>query len=399
MRFLIDKAWDGRLVPDEDRAILVARIDARGLHLRIDAPYAGDPPPDHPPGPTPELWNHEVVEFFLLGADERYTEIEIGPSGHHLVLQLEGCRNPVASELPMTISSLRILGGRWRAEALVPAKFLPKPPYRANAVAIRGQGTDRRYFSAVPLPGDAPDFHRLEHFPEVELQGQHTMESGTDSREWLAPLGGLLAFFAVIGLLGWLGLLVIRHQLDQARAQADTEQESGPPPSVASFMAPPVSSTSVVRTEEWVAPSRATASASAADYTSRGVDIGCAPEFAIDGRAESAWCVEGETVGAELRLRVPTDRYQALRVDVANPVGSRRIFALEIEMLDGSGEIVETRVARLQRKDGWQTLGLREAAEATDVVLRIVQTVEHSKPLGEGSEAALSEVQLLPLDD
>jgi hypothetical protein len=36
-----------------------------------------------------DLCNHDVVELFLLGKDERYLQPEIGPYGHYLVLQLK----------------------------------------------------------------------------------------------------------------------------------------------------------------------------------------------------------------------------------------------------------------------------------------------------------------------
>ena len=57
-----------------------------GLRVAVDAPAHGDPPPCTPEGgPAPvgatwALWDHEVVELFVLGADDHYTELELGPS-------------------------------------------------------------------------------------------------------------------------------------------------------------------------------------------------------------------------------------------------------------------------------------------------------------------------------
>ena len=33
---------------------------------------------------------------------------------------------------------------------------------------INGQDENRKYFSLFPVPGDAPDFHRIKHFGSFE---------------------------------------------------------------------------------------------------------------------------------------------------------------------------------------------------------------------------------------
>src|SRR5690606_32296345 len=122
----------------------------------------GDPPPAGPPGPTDRLWEHEVVELFVLGDGERYTEIELGPHGHHLVLQLDGVRRPVRARVPIA-SEAAITGDRWRGVAHVDGRWFPTPR-RWNAYAVHGRGDDRQHLAAVPVPGPAPDFHRLACF-------------------------------------------------------------------------------------------------------------------------------------------------------------------------------------------------------------------------------------------
>ena len=50
----------------------------RLLRLSIKAPLYNDPPaPASPPGATDQLWDYEVVELFLMGAEERYLEVEV----------------------------------------------------------------------------------------------------------------------------------------------------------------------------------------------------------------------------------------------------------------------------------------------------------------------------------
>jgi len=160
--------WDGSPCRADERVRLVLQFDPDGWRVHVDAPFHGDPAPEEPPGPLMGLWNYEVVELFVVGlapADKPvpYTEIELGPHGHHLVLKLEGVRNPVKTELPLAFTA-DVRGRRWHGEALLPFHLLPARPVRMNAYAIHGQGDDRRYLAMTAVPGDTPDFHRLECF-------------------------------------------------------------------------------------------------------------------------------------------------------------------------------------------------------------------------------------------
>lgn len=169
----VASTWDGR--PAAPGEVVSVRLDANGagLTLQVDAPFHGDPPPPGPPGPTPGLWEYEVVEVFIAGGPEGtdYLEIELSPHGHHLVLRLNGVRNPVEEELPLDYTAhLDRHARRWRGEARVPAAWLPPPPHRINAFAIHGEGSGRRYLAWHALPGDEPDFHQPRRFPTLDLE-------------------------------------------------------------------------------------------------------------------------------------------------------------------------------------------------------------------------------------
>ncbi|MEM9558055.1 MAG: hypothetical protein AAGC60_27610 [Acidobacteriota bacterium] len=173
-RFVIDRTWDGRSVPRDDAARVDLVAVTGGLELRIDSPFHDDPPPPGPPGSTPGLWRFEVVELFLAGAlDEagrrRYTEIEIGPRGHYLVLRFAGPRRSVAEGLELEVETA-IDDGRWRARVPLPAGHLPPPPHRAAAFAIHGPPEARRHRAAHPIPGSQPDFHQPELFRPIDLE-------------------------------------------------------------------------------------------------------------------------------------------------------------------------------------------------------------------------------------
>jgi hypothetical protein len=166
----IERLWDGSACRPGEAVDLDLQVVGDALLLRVDAPFHGDPAPAAPPGATWGLWEHEVVELFLLGDGERYTEVELGPHGHHVVLVLEGRRKVTGRHVKLEYAA-QVDGGRWRGAARLPLLWLPEGPLRANAYAIHGEGTERRFLAMHPVPGDAPDFHRLECFRPIDLQG------------------------------------------------------------------------------------------------------------------------------------------------------------------------------------------------------------------------------------
>ncbi|TVQ94079.1 MAG: hypothetical protein EA397_02920 [Deltaproteobacteria bacterium] len=161
----IDSLWDGTPAEPGEVVLVAVEGDRDHLLLTVDAPYHGDPAPPGPRGSTWRLWDYEVVEVFVagLGQPVPYLEVELGPHGHHLVLQLQGERNVVQSGLVLEYQ-VTIDSGRWRGTARVPRSYLPLAPHRINAYAIHGQGAERRYLAWSPTLGEQPDFHRLKSF-------------------------------------------------------------------------------------------------------------------------------------------------------------------------------------------------------------------------------------------
>ena len=164
MKISIAHTWDGQLLDAGEHAFLELFWGERDLCIEVDAPLGLDPVPPGPPGSLWKLWEHEVVELFLLGPNEAYTEVEMGPHGHHLVLRLNGIRTIVAQELPMEFQVTR-REGRWQGKATLSREFLPATLVGFNAYAIRGTGQNRRYMAHSPVPGESPDFHRISLFP------------------------------------------------------------------------------------------------------------------------------------------------------------------------------------------------------------------------------------------
>ena len=156
----IESEWNGKAISATHWITLHLLDHGTDLEVRVSAPLYNDPvPPSAPVGPLDKLWEYEVVELFIYGANQRYTEIELAPSGHYLVLQLDGIRNPVASQLPIEYTA-HIHQDRWTGTARIPKALLPPSPNQINATAIHGSGKERTYLSWIALPGDTPDFHQ-----------------------------------------------------------------------------------------------------------------------------------------------------------------------------------------------------------------------------------------------
>jgi hypothetical protein len=61
--------------------------------------------------------------------------------------------------------------------AWIPRAWLPRGADRVNAYAIHGRGPSRRYLAAFPVPGDQPDFHRLDRFGALALRPPPSSDS------------------------------------------------------------------------------------------------------------------------------------------------------------------------------------------------------------------------------
>lgn len=167
--FRIRGTWSGEPVGPGEQVDLRVALGSEVARVEIDAPFHDDPPPPGPPGSHPGLFEFEVVELFLVGADEQALEIEVGPHGHHWVLDLRGPRNALREGLPVDLEvALDRPRGRWMATVSFSSVLLPAGLDRANAYAIHGVGEARRYLAAHPVPGDGPDFHRFDAFPRWE---------------------------------------------------------------------------------------------------------------------------------------------------------------------------------------------------------------------------------------
>jgi hypothetical protein len=163
MEIRIDRLWDGKPARSDEAVQMTLARSTTKFTVEIDATFHGDPSPCAPTGSTDRLWEHEVVELFLLGDDDHYLELEFGPHGHYLALSLHRERQVTARGARLRFAAVRA-NGRWSGRAHVPARLLPDHVRAFNAYAMHGQGNARRHLAAHPLSGSEPDFHQLASF-------------------------------------------------------------------------------------------------------------------------------------------------------------------------------------------------------------------------------------------
>jgi hypothetical protein len=168
----IARRWDGAPLPGPSAFV---RLSAERDGLRVEAgmAHARTPRiPDAPRGARVEgLWEYDVVECFVVGADGRYLELELGAGGHYLALAFDAPRRRVDDFARQSLAVEWERGTEgWRAHCLVPRAWLPEPIARANAFAI----ADGEFAVHSPVGGDRPDFHRPDAFPELRVPGWET---------------------------------------------------------------------------------------------------------------------------------------------------------------------------------------------------------------------------------
>jgi hypothetical protein len=167
--FTINKTWNGEPAPEALHTEVWLTERDRGLEIRVHAPvYPNQRLPEAPHDSRVNgLWEYDVVEVFLVGADGKYLEVELGPGGHWLVLGFDGVRQRSSdyADLKPDHRNSSAVEGTWQSIITIPWELVPRPLARLNAFVIAGG----EHLAMSPVPGAAPDFHQPAAFPEASL--------------------------------------------------------------------------------------------------------------------------------------------------------------------------------------------------------------------------------------
>uniref|UniRef100_A0AC34RFI5 Uncharacterized protein n=1 Tax=Panagrolaimus sp. JU765 TaxID=591449 RepID=A0AC34RFI5_9BILA len=177
---MINQTWDGKPVDHDPIKIKMhwhfERVKGaphkRVIVVEFTAPLFDDPEPDFPPGPTPGLWNYEVVELFFANNEGHYLEVEVGPHGHWLLLFHKGYRDCFNSGEDVDIEVENNFDmNTWHCRFEIPLAFFPAKVTKFNAYAIHGVNSERQYEALHPVTDGGlkePDFHKLEYFKKID---------------------------------------------------------------------------------------------------------------------------------------------------------------------------------------------------------------------------------------
>uniref|UniRef100_A0A915EFL0 Piezo non-specific cation channel R-Ras-binding domain-containing protein n=1 Tax=Ditylenchus dipsaci TaxID=166011 RepID=A0A915EFL0_9BILA len=187
--FEIKHSWDGKVVPHEPFKISMrwhferqpGKPHKRVIRVEIRGPLFDDPdPPNEYAGPTPGLWNYEVVELFFANEKGHYLEVEytqsfyVGPHGHWLVLlhsAYRECFNK-GEETELEVQNVH-QGAEWICNFEIPLAYMPGNVTKFNAYAIHGSGVERHYEALYAVTDGTfkePDFHKLQFFGRIDTR-------------------------------------------------------------------------------------------------------------------------------------------------------------------------------------------------------------------------------------
>ncbi len=164
----INSMWNGSPASGELHAQVQLRPKNDGLFVRVRGQSLVEQERPHEPegSRVDGLWRYDVIEIFLVGANNHYIEVELGAFGHWLVLGFNGVRalSNTYIDFAPRISHQRTQES-WESCMLIPWNLLPLPIVRMNAFAIlKGE-----FLAFQKVPGAKPDFHQPQIYPEFHL--------------------------------------------------------------------------------------------------------------------------------------------------------------------------------------------------------------------------------------
>jgi hypothetical protein len=170
LSFRVDRLWDGNPCPDDRLwAELQLSKGKDGIKVSVQAPRLHEQSvPDVPMGSrVDKLWEHDVVELFLVGPGHEYVELELGAGGHFLVLGFSSIRKRVNdfTDFKPIVRFEHTSEKIWASNIVLPWKMIPENLRAINVFAIMAG----QFMAYAPVPGIEPDFHQPDYYPVVSL--------------------------------------------------------------------------------------------------------------------------------------------------------------------------------------------------------------------------------------
>ena len=133
-------------------------------------------PKARPGGFLPELWKHDVAEFFISDPSTgRYLEFNLASNGAWWSALFSAPRERESQEdIPLegvaTYADLSPTGG-WMTAAAIPLNVLRKELNFGDKVLMNAtfivNSPNQQFVTATKLTGDEPDFHQPEQFKKI----------------------------------------------------------------------------------------------------------------------------------------------------------------------------------------------------------------------------------------
>ena len=154
-------------------------IDPQHFHLRASRAAPGTVHPDAKPGCfTPNLWQYDAVEFFLVDPENGHSlEFNLAPNGAWWSCEFTAPRQRAQADdepFPGVTTTGQVRRDSWEATASLPLDqlrerfhFGPSTRFNTNATLLNPGPT---FLTAAPLGPGKPDFHQPGRLPRIRMQ-------------------------------------------------------------------------------------------------------------------------------------------------------------------------------------------------------------------------------------
>ncbi|XP_077553381.1 UPF0462 protein C4orf33 homolog [Haemaphysalis longicornis] len=174
--YKLSKSCNGSELPGQPYLFHLAMVEKDEIPLEMKAAFFDDvcQPPGPAGGSSVYLSQYEVFQIAFVGTEGYYTQLEIGPYGHYLVIL--GSVSGSFLKMDLTVSyaaNVDRYRSLWRASLKIPVSYLPPGLKSMNAWAQHGRPSERRVLALYPPPAGSPckvDSMTVKTFGEIDVK-------------------------------------------------------------------------------------------------------------------------------------------------------------------------------------------------------------------------------------